>query len=105
MALVVTASISGFLRGFLGVAGPPVMALLLFFHAERNVWRCVANTARVTMLLTQGSLLSLRQDLSPRCWPMYLALMTGGLVGLGLGNALAPRVDQATFQSWLLLFL
>mmetsp|Transcript_49391 Transcript_49391/g.152334 ORF Transcript_49391/g.152334 Transcript_49391/m.152334 type:complete len:336 (-) Transcript_49391:30-1037(-) len=103
--LVAVSLIAGFLRGFLGVAGPPVMAMLLFFYVERGVWRSVANSARVTMLIVQGSLLTLHQDLHPHCWPMYLALMSGGLIGLGLGNALAPRVDHTTFQSWLLLFL
>ncbi|CAK0823196.1 unnamed protein product [Prorocentrum cordatum] len=58
------------------------------------------------MLVAQGLQLGgFHQAVEPKCWRMYLALMAGGLTGLLAGNALAPLVDQATFQRWLVLFL
>jgi len=65
----------------------------------------MANTVRFSMMLVQGMLLGLNLDFQFECWPLYLALMTGGLAGMGLGNLLAPRVDQAHMQQWLALFL
>mmetsp|Transcript_477 Transcript_477/g.1424 ORF Transcript_477/g.1424 Transcript_477/m.1424 type:complete len:335 (-) Transcript_477:73-1077(-) len=105
IAVVAAMGSAGLLRGSLGVAGPPVMVLLLFIQADRGVWRCLANTTRVTMIFVQGLILGFNNELSLDCWPLYVALMTGGLAGLGIGNMLARHVDQATFQRWLLLFL
>ncbi|CAE7226189.1 VPS52, partial [Symbiodinium sp. KB8] len=85
---------------------PPFMMLLLYFSVDRGVWRCLANTVRVTMLLSQGVLLGLDDgQLHAENWPIYVSLMFGGIVGLLVGNRLAEKVDAAAFQRWLLLFL
>jgi uncharacterized membrane protein YfcA len=105
-AIVLAMFSSGFFRGMFGIAGPPAMVLLLFFSTDRGVWRCTAASSRVVMLVAQGLLLGgFHQAVEPKCWRMYLSLMAGGLAGLLVGNALAPLVDQATFQMWLVLFL
>jgi len=104
-SVVVASLSSGLLRGIFGVAGPPMMVLLRFYSVDRNLWRCIGSTVRLTMVATQGSMLGLRADLRPECWSVYLALVVGGLTGLALGNSAALRVDAAAFDCWLLLFL
>ncbi|CAJ1415208.1 unnamed protein product [Effrenium voratum] len=82
------------------------MVLLLFFSVEPSVWRCLSNTVRVTMVLTQGLLLGgMDHQLERQNWPIYVALMSGGVLGLQVGNRMAAQVDQSAFQRWLLLFL
>ncbi|CAE8717741.1 unnamed protein product [Polarella glacialis] len=103
-AIAVAMGCSGLLRGFLGVAGPPVMVLLLFFHCDRSAWRCVGAASRVMMILLQGVLLGV-EDYQPHCWRMYSLLAAGGLVGMGLGNLAAPHIDGAAFQQWLIILL
>lgn len=105
MSVVAASMSSGLLRGIFGVAGPPMMVLLRFYSIDRNLWRCLGSTVRLTMVATQGFMLGLRADLRPECWSVYLALAIGGLTGLSLGNSAAHRVDAATFDCWLLLFL
>lgn len=36
---------------------------------------------------------------------VYAAMLAGGVAGLGIGNALAPRVDVACLQRYLTVFL
>lgn len=103
LAIVLTFLASGFFRGFLGVAGPPVMVLLRFFSVDRTVWRCISSSGRLTMVATQGSLLG--SQLRPESWPLYLCLAVGGLTGFSLGNFLAPFVDATLYERWLQLFL
>lgn len=106
LGVVTAAAAAGLLRGALGLAGPPFMMLLLYFSVDRGVWRCLANTVRVTMMLSQGVLLGLDDgQLHAENWPIYVSLMFGGIVGLLVGNRLAEKVDAAAFQRWLLLFL
>ncbi|CAK9051996.1 Probable UDP-glucose:glycoprotein glucosyltransferase A (Developmental gene 1109 protein) [Durusdinium trenchii] len=102
--LTFTAACSGILRGALGLAGPPFMVLLLFFSVETPVWRSLGNALRLAMLPAQGLMLGFH-DWQAADWPIYLALMMGGLTGLLAGNRLAERVDAKAFHRWLLLFL
>ncbi|CAJ1367418.1 unnamed protein product [Effrenium voratum] len=105
-SLALCSASSGLLRGAMGLAGPPFMVLLLFFSVEPSVWRCLSNTVRVTMVLTQGLLLGgMDHQLERQNWPIYVALMSGGVLGLQVGNRMAAQVDQSAFQRWLLLFL
>lgn len=105
-AMWVALAFSGLSRGLFGVAGPPVMVLMMCYgFAERDVWRCISTTNRLVTCVVQGAVLASNSDVNKRCWPMYAALMVGGLVGLGLGNLAAPLVDANAFQRWLILFL
>merc|ERR1712224_922524 len=72
---------------------------------DRNVWRCIGSTGRLTMVLLQGSILGASSYMRAECWPTYVALASGGLIGLGLGNRLVKYVDAAACDRWLLLFL
>merc|ERR1719210_2133446 len=56
LAIVVTYIASGLMRGLFGVAGPPVMVLLLFFYLDPPVWRCLSAMCRVTLVLIQGAM-------------------------------------------------
>jgi len=105
LSIIGALSISGLCRGMFGVAGPPMMVLLMFFPIDRSVWRCIAASNRVTAVIVQGATLGLNADLSPSCWPMYLMLMLGGLTGIALGNKAASYVDAAAFEDGMLLFL
>eukprot|EP00913_Durusdinium_trenchii_P006919 g6509.t1 len=68
------------------------------------VWRSLGNALRLAMLPAQGLMLGFH-DWQAADWPIYLALMMGGLTGLLAGNRLAERVDAKAFHRWLLLFL
>lgn len=105
LGVSLTAALAGLLRGALGLAGPPFMVLLLFFSIDQAVWRCLANVMRFTMILAQGLMLGFDHQMDIADWPIYLALMSGGLLGLLVGNQLAEKIDGAAFHRWLLLFL
>jgi len=105
MCIVVAASCSGFLRGLAGIAGPPIMVLLMFFSVDQNVWRCTASVMRVTMIFVQGAFFGYNGTYKWSYTYQYLALMTGGLVGLCLGNRLAKHINKDAFQLWLMIFL
>lgn len=98
-------ALSGFSCGLFGVAGPPLMVLLMHYSfSEPDTWRCISATNRFVMDIMINALLAPDSDVKG-CWPMYVALMAGGLVGLGLGNLAAPYIDARAFQRWLILFL
>eukprot|EP00929_Paragymnodinium_shiwhaense_P032082 TRINITY_DN17851_c0_g2_i1.p1 TRINITY_DN17851_c0_g2~~TRINITY_DN17851_c0_g2_i1.p1 ORF type:complete len:354 (-),score=47.23 TRINITY_DN17851_c0_g2_i1:576-1637(-) len=104
--VVAAVGIAGFLRGLCGVAGPAIMVMLLFYTVNQRVWRCTANLIRLTMIIVQGMFIGFREHyLHWQCWPMYTALMCGGLLGLAIGNAVAPHIDAAAFHLLMMVFL
>mmetsp|Transcript_9230 Transcript_9230/g.24248 ORF Transcript_9230/g.24248 Transcript_9230/m.24248 type:complete len:343 (-) Transcript_9230:177-1205(-) len=105
LAMVVASSASGFLRGVFGVAGPPMMILLMYFSIDRSTWRCLAATNRLVTCAVQGLQFGLNSDINARCWRLYMGLAIGGLAGLSIGNVAAPHVDADAFKRWLILFL
>jgi uncharacterized membrane protein YfcA len=106
-ALVVTGACAGFMRGLFGIAGPPMMVFVTSFPVNQLEWRSSNAVMRVILNLVQGVYVGVVQrNLSLRKqWPVYVALLLGGLCGLITGNTHAHRIDRSTFRCCLLVFL
>jgi uncharacterized membrane protein YfcA len=106
-ALAVTGLCAGFMRGLFGIAGPPMMVFVTTFPVDQLEWRSSNGVMRVILNLVQGVYVGVvQQNLNLReQWPVYIALLLGGLGGLVTGNTFAHRIDRVTFRRSLLVFL
>mmetsp|Transcript_56751 Transcript_56751/g.128639 ORF Transcript_56751/g.128639 Transcript_56751/m.128639 type:complete len:135 (+) Transcript_56751:634-1038(+) len=83
------------------------MVLLTFgVSVEPRPWRATMATAQFIAGLLQTYLfMAVHEQWDPANAGVYAAMLAGGVAGLGIGNALAPRVDVACLQRYLTVFL
>lgn len=106
MAAVVAYASSGVMRGLFGVEGPPLMVLLMYFVVDRDVWRFQSAFLRILTILLQGGQLARHGDFQAACWPLYAALLFGGLSGFLVGKyGIASSLNPSSWQTWISLFL
>jgi len=98
------ALVGGLSRGLFGISAP-VSVLLLFFSLDKDLWRVINAIYRIAIFAVQGSMLAGHLRPQRECVPMYAALIAGGIVGMVMGNMVAPRISGTDMRRWLTFFL
>merc|ERR1719181_1742519 len=81
--VVVTACVSGLMRGTFGISSAAFMVLQLYYSIDQPTWRWLAFATGMLNATMQGLLLGgYGNNFDWSCWPTYLVLTVGGLVGL-----------------------
>jgi len=105
-ALPAVGLVAGFLGGLCGINGPPFILLAAFSGLDKDITRNVFPMGqalevwlvRLPVLLYLGRIRSVD-------FHLYGLGILASQVGLVLGNCLAPRISQRSFEHMLLLFL
>ena len=112
LAIAVSFSAAGILGGLYGVAGPPLMIFMVKYGDtfDMDTWRGTSAVMRLFFAGTRFAFLAAVGKISfvpdgTTNWPAFGVMCASGLVGLCVGNKLAPKIDQQTFRLLLLAFL
>lgn len=102
--LVVVGALTGVLSGLFGVGGGFVIVPALVFFSGMGIHRAVATSLMVITLISAsgvGSVLALTATSasgSPFPWALTGTFVAGGVLGMGLGTALARRLAGPRLQ-------
>lgn len=104
-ALSMSVLVEGFLMGLFNTSGLPIMIFLFYQPMEMMEFRAVAAASQV-LLSVQGTwVISERGDAMVFAWEKRVVLSAGALLGLSVGNLIAPHISAAQFRQTLVWLL
>jgi uncharacterized membrane protein YfcA len=100
LAITAAGLSAGFLAGLMGTGGPPIMVLLSFYPVPKDEYRPTA-ALMIVVGNAVGAVFMGHAATKPyfdvSLAPQYAVMVSGALVGLGVGNRAAEYVSQDQF--------